>query len=117
VTGAGVIHWQDATLYLSEALKGQIVGLARRDDGDWAVRFRNFDVAVLDQKQRPFAMCPVAEAFAHHDSARPPEEDLAFALLAGPGVEALQATALVFTKACFSCLSRQPELNVKQSDF
>jgi hypothetical protein len=50
VTGAGVIHWQDATLYLSEALKGQIVGLARRDDGDWAVRFRNFDVAVLDQE-------------------------------------------------------------------
>jgi putative transposase len=49
VTGAGVIHWQDSTLYLSEALKGQTVGLARRDDGNWVVRFRNFDVAVLDQ--------------------------------------------------------------------
>ncbi len=52
VTGAGVIHWQDDTLYLSEALKGQTVGLARRDDGDWAIRFRNFDVAILDQETK-----------------------------------------------------------------
>jgi putative transposase len=52
VTGAGVIHWQDTTLYLSEALKGQTVGLARRDDGHWAIRFRNFDLATLDQETK-----------------------------------------------------------------
>jgi transposase InsO family protein len=48
VTGAGIIRWRDETLYLSEALKGETIGLAQRDDGDWAIRFRNFDLATLD---------------------------------------------------------------------
>jgi transposase InsO family protein len=41
----GYILWRDKKLYLTEALVGQTVGLARRDDGDWTVRFRSFDVA------------------------------------------------------------------------
>ena len=48
VTGAGIIRWRDETLYLSEALKGETIGLAQRDDGHWAIRFRNFDLATLD---------------------------------------------------------------------
>jgi transposase InsO family protein len=52
VTGAGIIQWQDTPLYLSEALKGQTIGLARRDDGHWAIRFRNFDLATLDQESK-----------------------------------------------------------------
>ena len=62
VSGAGVIHWQDATLYLTEALKGQTVGLARRDDGDWAIRFRNFDVAILDQETKAVKRCGLARS-------------------------------------------------------
>lgn|GEM_PF-7003515 len=34
-------------MYLSEALRGETVALARRDDGDWTVRFRGFDLATL----------------------------------------------------------------------
>jgi transposase InsO family protein len=48
VVGDGYIRWRDGTIYLSGALRGETVALAQRDDGDWAVRFRGFDLAVLD---------------------------------------------------------------------
>ena len=44
----GYIKWRDGGIYLSEALRGETIALARRDDGDWAVRFRGFDLATLD---------------------------------------------------------------------
>ena len=47
VNTKGYIAWRDRPLYLTEALRGQTVALAQRDDGDWAVRFRAFDLAVL----------------------------------------------------------------------
>jgi transposase InsO family protein len=47
VVGDGYIKWRDGTVYLSKALRGETVGVARRDDGDRAVRFRGFDLAVL----------------------------------------------------------------------
>lgn len=50
VIGDGHIRWRDTTVYLSAALIGEQVGLARRDDGDWAVRFRDFDLTVLDDE-------------------------------------------------------------------
>jgi hypothetical protein len=43
----GYIIWRDRRLYLSVALRDHTVAIARRDDGDWAVRFRNFDLAIL----------------------------------------------------------------------
>jgi putative transposase len=48
VIGDGHIRWRDGTVYLSAALTGEHVGVARRDDGHWAVRFRCFDLAVID---------------------------------------------------------------------
>ena len=50
VNSKGYIKWRDNGLYLTEALMGQTVALARRDDGDWVVRFRQFDLAVLDNE-------------------------------------------------------------------
>jgi transposase InsO family protein len=47
VDAQGYVKWRDTRLYLSEALRGETIGLAQRDDGDWAVRFRAFDLAVL----------------------------------------------------------------------
>jgi transposase len=46
----GYIVWRDQPLYLTEALRGQTVGLARHDNGDWWVRFRGFDLAVLHEQ-------------------------------------------------------------------
>jgi hypothetical protein len=47
VSSDGYIKWQDGKVYLSEALRKETVALARRDDGNWAIRFRNFDLATL----------------------------------------------------------------------
>lgn len=44
----GYIKWQDKRLYLTEALIAEHVGIAQRDDGQWLVRFRCFDLAVID---------------------------------------------------------------------
>jgi len=63
VIGDGHIRWRDGTVYLSGALRGETVGIARRDDGDWAVRFRGFDLTVLtDETGTP----------RHHRLARTP---------------------------------------------
>jgi transposase InsO family protein len=57
VVGDGYIKWRDGTVYLSKALRGETVGVARRDDGDWAVRFRGFDLAVLLDKSSELRRC------------------------------------------------------------
>ena len=44
----GYIKWQDRPLYLSEALGAEDVAISRRDDGEWQLRFRSFDLAVLE---------------------------------------------------------------------
>lgn len=49
VNTKGYIVWRDVPLYLTEALCGETVALAQRDDGDWAIRFRAFDLAVLGE--------------------------------------------------------------------
>jgi len=46
----GYVKWRDRGLYLSEALRGETVALARRDDGDWTIRFRGFDLATLSDE-------------------------------------------------------------------
>jgi putative transposase len=48
VDASGYIKWRDGGVYLSEALRGETIALARRDDGDWMIRFRGFDLATLD---------------------------------------------------------------------
>lgn len=50
VVGDGYIPWRDGTVYLSAALRGEQVGVAQRDDGDWVVRFRGFDLAVISDE-------------------------------------------------------------------
>ncbi len=57
VIGDGHIRWRDGTVYLSGALRGETVALARRDDGDWAVRFRGFDLAVLLDESNRLRCC------------------------------------------------------------
>ncbi len=47
VGSKGYIKWRDSEIYLTEAMRGQVVALAQTDDGDWAVRFRQFTLAML----------------------------------------------------------------------
>ncbi|MGZ3280995.1 MAG: integrase core domain-containing protein [Caulobacteraceae bacterium] len=46
----GYIRWRDGGLYLGEALRGETIALARRDDGDWVIRFRGFALATLSDE-------------------------------------------------------------------
>jgi putative transposase len=48
VNTRGYVKWQDRLLYVSEALSGEEIAISRRDDGDWQVRFRSFDLAILE---------------------------------------------------------------------
>jgi transposase InsO family protein len=48
VNAAGYIKWQDRPLYLSEALATGDVAISRREDGDWLLRFRSFDLAIVE---------------------------------------------------------------------
>ena len=50
VSAKGTIKWRDKAVYLTEALRGQTVALAQGDDGDWRIRFRQFDLAVLSDQ-------------------------------------------------------------------
>jgi putative transposase len=62
VIGDGHIKWREGTVYLSAALRGETVALARRDDGDWAVRFRGFDLAVLLEESNELRRCGLRRA-------------------------------------------------------
>jgi hypothetical protein len=78
VVGDGYIKWRDGTVYLSGALRGGTVALAQRDDGDWAVRFRDFDLTVLSDETAKIRRCKLARtpeytiADATGDGARGP---------------------------------------------
>ena len=50
VGGDGYIKWRDGKLYLSEALRKETIALAQRDDGNWAIRFSNFDLGTLTEE-------------------------------------------------------------------
>ena len=47
VSHDGYIRWQEARIYVSEALAKETIALAQRDDEDWIIRFRGFDLAIL----------------------------------------------------------------------
>ena len=48
--GDGYIKWRDGKLYLSEAMRKETIALAQRDDGNWAIRFRKFDLGDLHRR-------------------------------------------------------------------
>jgi putative transposase len=65
VIGDGYIKWRDGTVYLTGALRGETVGVAQRDDGDWAVRFRGFDLAVLPDDGGELVRCGLSRTALH----------------------------------------------------
>jgi len=65
VIGDGYIRWRDATVYLTGALRGETVGVAQRADGDWAVRFRGFDLAVLADNGDAMRRCGLSRTPLH----------------------------------------------------
>ena len=49
VRSSGEIKWNGTLHFLSEAIVGQTVGIARRPDGHWLVRYANIPMGIIDQ--------------------------------------------------------------------
>ena len=49
VRTSGEIKWNGALQFLSEAIAGQTVGIARRSDGHWLVRYADVPIGLIDQ--------------------------------------------------------------------
>ena len=49
VNADGYIKWNDKPLYLTEALAREKVGVTKMDDEKLCIRFRNFDLAFIDE--------------------------------------------------------------------
>jgi hypothetical protein len=50
ITRAGTFRFQHRLLFLSNPLKGHLVGLEEVDDGVWAIYFNTILIAKLDER-------------------------------------------------------------------
>jgi transposase InsO family protein len=50
VRSSGEIKWKGGALFISEALIGEPVGLAEREDGHWLVRFVDVPLGLIDRR-------------------------------------------------------------------
>ena len=48
----GQIKWKGNTIYLSESLKGEPIGLKQRDDRFWTIYFGPLSIGLLDDHAR-----------------------------------------------------------------
>jgi hypothetical protein len=50
----GQIKWQGDYVFVSEAVRGEVVGLAETERGDWIVRFMHVELGRIDRQTRRF---------------------------------------------------------------
>jgi len=50
----GTIKWQGELIFVSEAVRGEAVGLAETARGDWLVRFMHIELGRIDRRTRRF---------------------------------------------------------------
>ena len=72
VRGNGEIKWKGDCLFISEALIGELVGIAELETGDHVVRFCGLDIGIIDRGGRfgRFA----ARRDARREPAEPPTQ-------------------------------------------
>jgi transposase InsO family protein len=54
VKQAGQIKWQGDYVFVSEAVRGELVGIAETERGDWVVRFLHVELGRIDRTTRRF---------------------------------------------------------------
>jgi putative transposase len=54
VRSTGQIKWAGELVFVSEAVRGELVGLAETDRGDWTVRFMHVELGRIDRGTRRF---------------------------------------------------------------
>jgi transposase InsO family protein len=50
----GAISWAGEEIFVSKAVRGELVGLAETEAGDWTVRFMHLELGRIDRKTRHF---------------------------------------------------------------
>ena len=51
VRSSGEIKWGGASVFISETLAGESVGIAETGEGDWIVRYAQIDLGIIDPKR------------------------------------------------------------------
>ena len=54
VKETGQINWHGELTFVSEAVRGELVGLAETERGDWTVRFMSVELGRIDRQTRRF---------------------------------------------------------------
>jgi hypothetical protein len=54
VKANGVIKWKGERVFVSEAVRGELVGLAETDRGDWTIRFMHVELGRIDRQTQRF---------------------------------------------------------------
>ena len=51
VRSGGEIKWAGRSVFISETLAGELVGIAETVDGDWLVRYAHLDLGIIDPRR------------------------------------------------------------------
>jgi transposase InsO family protein len=54
VKATGQINWHGELVFVSEAVRGELIGLAETERGDWTVRFAQVELGRIDRATRQF---------------------------------------------------------------
>ena len=54
VNAIGQIKWRGDVVFVSEAVRGEVVGLVETPRGDWTVRFMQVELGCVDRQTRRF---------------------------------------------------------------
>jgi transposase InsO family protein len=54
VKATGQINWHGDMIFVSEAVRGELIGLAETERGDWTVRFMQVELGRIDRQTRRF---------------------------------------------------------------
>jgi len=54
VKATGQIRWHGELIFVSEAVRGEVVGVAETERGDWTVRFMQVELGRIDRQTRRF---------------------------------------------------------------
>lgn len=54
VKETGQIRWQGDLIFVSEAVRGELIGLAETERGDWTARFMHLELGRIDRQTRRF---------------------------------------------------------------
>jgi transposase InsO family protein len=79
VRSNGEIKWGGSLIFVSEALLGELVGVAETEAGDWIIRFADLPLGIIDRrtrKLRPFTAARPGRCKCNHEQTRKTVNDV-----------------------------------------